>query len=266
MRTTFVILVLGTLAFEPSVVCGQSVVTKGQAKGIVTQAASAAEQLARAAKLEMQMERTPIPQKFDLLGQTMANLSLVRKVWPDDKKAVVRSGVREADLATEFNLLPKAIEILLEILPAAAKTDTEPQVEQKLGFAYEQTGNTVEGEKHLLAAEQAMHRTHPNRVESEGILSSLGMFYSRQNKPQEAIQRFREAEALSGQDVVNRMTYQLAVVRESARLGKDVAVQELARFDDLAAEAQSTSLSAADATSVSHMKNDAQRVRDKVHR
>jgi hypothetical protein len=211
------------------------------------------------------MAQTPLPQKLDLLAQTWSNLAIVCKAWPNDKSACVRSGVMQADLATDFGLWPKAVEALLDILPLAVKTDAEPQVEQKLGQAYEQTGNPTEAEKHLLAAERAMHRTHPNRVESEGILSMLGMFYSRQNKPMEAIQRLREAEALQGQDIVNRVHFQLAVAEQAALLGKDVAAQELTRFDDLISEAQRTTLSPADATLISHMTKHAQRIRDKSH-
>jgi tetratricopeptide (TPR) repeat protein len=215
----------------------------------------------------MQMMRTPPgPQKFDLAAQVLANLSPVRMAWPNDKNAVVQSGIMQADLITGFGGWAKAVDVLQEVLPAAIKTETEPEVEAKLGQAYEQTGKALEAEKHFLAAEQAMHRTHPNRVESEGILSMTGMFYTRQNKPVEAIQRFREAEALPGQDIVNKIRFQLSVAEQAIRLGNNAHVAEFARLDDLILEAQRTNLSANDATMVSHLKEHAQRLRDALHR
>ncbi|MGH9424524.1 MAG: tetratricopeptide repeat protein [Thermoanaerobaculia bacterium] len=235
-------------------------------KAAAKQASSASEKLAIARRLSMQMTWAEGPLKFDLFAQTWANLELVRKAWPNDRNAVVQSGIMQADMASGFNLWPKSAEILLEILPAAVKTDAEPQVEEKLGQAYDQSGNPAEAEKHLLAAERAMHRVHPNRVESESILSTIGMFYTRQNKPLEAIQRFREAGALPGQDIVNRMQFQLSVVKQAARLGNDAGVPEFARFDDLIRESQRTPLSPEDATQIRDMKQHAQRIRDASHR
>lgn len=171
----------------------------------------------------------------------------------------------QADLAGEFGILPKAVNALLEVLPAAAKTAAEPQVERRLGQAYEQAGNIAESEKHFLAAERALHATHINRVESQATLTSIALFYSRQNKPQEAIRRFREAGNVPGQDLVNQARLQLSVIQEASRLGKDAAAPELARFDDLVAAARRTNLSSVDATLLNHMAQHAQRIREKSH-
>jgi lipopolysaccharide biosynthesis regulator YciM len=265
MRKVRVISLLLAVASTSSILCATTVVTGRSAKVMVQKAASAAEQLAIASRLSLQIARTPAPRKFDLFAEAWSNLSLVRKAWPTDKKAVVRSGIMQADLAVEFNQWTKAVDVLLEVLPAADKADTEPQVEQKLGQAYEQVGNLAESEKHLLAAERAMHRVHPNRVQSEDILISLGTYYSRQNNPHEAIKRFREAAGLSGQDVVNRMQFQLSVAKEAARLGKDAAVPELRILDDLVSEAHQTRLSPADATLVNRIAQHAQRIHDSLH-
>jgi hypothetical protein len=96
----------------------------------VTPAASAAEQIARAVQLIQQMERTPPPKKFDFFAEAWSNLSLVRKVWPNDKSAFLRSGVMQADLAAELGVWPKVVETLVEVEPVAATTDAEPPVEQ----------------------------------------------------------------------------------------------------------------------------------------
>jgi tetratricopeptide (TPR) repeat protein len=239
--------------------------TSSSVKAQVRPAASAAQQLAEASRLWQEMDRTPAPQKMNLFAQTWSNLTLVRKAWPNDKVACVRSGIMQADLAGEFGILPKAVDALLEVLPAAAKTPTEPQVERRLGQAYEQAGNTAESEKHFLAAERALHATHLNRVESQATLSSIALFYSRQNKPQEAIRRFREAENLPGQDLVNQTRFQLSVAQEAARLSKDAAAPELAHFDDLVAAARRTTLSSVDATVLNHMVQHAQRIREMNH-
>ena len=230
-----------------------------------TAAASAAQQLAEAQRLWQEMERTPLPQKMNLFAQTWSNLTLVRKAWPNDKVACVRSGILQADLAGEFAAMPKAIDALLEVLPAAAKTSMEPQVERRLGQAYEQAHNIAESEKHFLAAERALHATHLNRVDSQSTLSSIALFYSRQNKPQEAIRRFREAGNLPGQDAVNQARFQLSVVQEAARISKNAAAPELARFDDLVASARRTNLSSTDATVLNHMVQHAQRIRETSH-
>jgi tetratricopeptide (TPR) repeat protein len=264
MKKTLSIALFSTLVISASAFCAEGTVSSSSIKGSATRLASPAEQIAQASRLWQQMERTPAPQKLDLFAQTWANLALVRKAWPNDRNACVRSGIMQADLAAELGVLPKAVNALLEVLPAAAHTNMEAQVERRLGRAYEQSGNPAEGEKHFLAAERALHATHTNRVDSQAVLSSVALFYSHQNKPQEAIQRFREAENLPRQDLVNQLHFQLSILDEAARLGRDAAAPELAHFDDLVSAARRTTLSPVDATLVNHMTQHAQRVRDKV--
>jgi len=229
---------------------------------MVSAAPTAAAQIARAQQLLQQLQQAPPAQKFELFAQAWGNLAIVRKRWPNDKNAVVRSGIMQADLAAEFGAWSKTIEPLTEILPAAAKTDSEAQVEQKLGQAYERTGNAAEAETHLLAAERALHSAHAGRVQAESVLSTVAMFYARQNKPQEAIQRFRAAANLPGQSAINKTHFQLNVADQAARLGRDAAAPELTRFDDLVLAARSTSLTPADATLLDHMVQHAQRLRN----
>jgi tetratricopeptide (TPR) repeat protein len=146
-------------------VLSSTVASCASSKAVATPAASAEAQLALASKLWQQMERTPQPQKFDLLAQTLANIAIVRKQWPNDKRAVVRSGMMQADLAAEFGALPQALDCLLDALQAASKTEMEPGVELRLGKTYEQMNNTGEAEKHFLRAERTMHAQHLSRVE-----------------------------------------------------------------------------------------------------
>jgi tetratricopeptide (TPR) repeat protein len=230
-------------------------------KATVTPAASAEAQLAQASRLWQQMERTPPPQKMDLLAQALANLALVRRQWPNDKRAVARSGIMQADLSAEFGALPKAIDGLWEALPAASNTDLEPGVELRLGKAYEQLGNATEAEKHFLSAERTMRASHLNPVESHSILNNTGLFYSRQNKPSEAIRRFHEAQQLPGVSVAVKVSLQLSAVKEGGKLGKDVWAPEIAKFDELIVEAQHTSLSHGEASAIDDMQKDAKRVR-----
>ena len=269
MKKTICAALLAAVAIPASMMAAQavskSVSTASIPGATVTPAQTAQAQLAEAARLWKQMEQTPAPQKFTLFAQAWSNLALVRKAWPNDKNAFVRSGVMQADLAGEFRLWNKAIGALQEILPAASKTAMEPQVEQKLGKAYEQSGNTAQAETHYLAAERAMHSTHVNRVESEAVLSSVALFYARQNKPAQAISRFREAANLPGQDAINKLHYQLSAAEQAARVGRDAAAPELSRFDDLVLAARKTNLSPVDATLVNHMTAHAQRIRDTVH-
>jgi hypothetical protein len=88
------------------------------------------------------------------------------------------------------------------------------------------------------------------------------LFYSRQNRPSEAIRRFHEAQILPGQGVVNKLSLQLSVVKEAVKLGKDVSAQELAQFDQLVADAQRTNLGHDDATAVNDMQQHVKRIRD----
>ena len=264
MKNALSLAVVVTLAPAASTASAASS-TSSSIKAQATPAASAAQQLAEASRLWQEMERTPAPQKMNLFAQTWSNLTLVRKAWPNDEVACVRSGIMQADLAGELGIMPKAVGALLEVLPAAAKTNLEPQVERRLGQAYEQAGNPTESEKHFLSAERALHATHLNRVESQATLSSVALFYSRQNKPQEAIRRFRQAGNLPGQDLVNQTRFQLSVVQEAARLGKDAAAPEVARFDELVAAARRTNLSSVDATVIDHMAQHVQRIREKSH-
>ena len=232
-------------------------------KASVTPAASAEAQLAQASRLWAQMERTPPPQKFDLVAQVLGNLAIVRKQWPNNKDAVIRSGIMQADLAEEFGVLPQAVDGLLEALPAASKTDMEPGIELRLGKAYEQMGNATEAEKHFQGAEKALHGSHINRIESTDILNNVGLFYARQNKPSDAIRRFHDAQKLQGQDVVRRASLQLSVLKEAVKLDKGVSAQELAQFDDLVAEAQRTNLNHDDAAAIGNMQQHAKHIRDK---
>lgn len=260
MKTALSLAVVVTLGLAAS---AANAAATSSVKVQATPAASAAQQLAEASRLWQQMERTPGPQKMSLFAQTWSNLTLVRKMWPNDKAACIRSGIMQADLAGELGIMPKAVDALLEVLPAAAKTNLEPQIERRLGQAYEQSGNAAESEKHFLAAERSLHAAHLNRVESQATLSSIALFYSRQNRPQEAIRRFREAEALPGQSAVTQTRFQLSIVQEAARLGRDAAAPEVARFDDLVAAARRTNLSSADATLLDHIVQHAQRIREK---
>lgn len=235
------------------------------ASATATRAASAAEQLAQASRLWREMENTPAPRKLELFAEVWSNLTLVRRAWPDDKVSTVRSAIMQADLAGELGILPNAVTPLLEVLPTASHTGFESQVERRLGQAYEQMGNAQESEEHFLAAERAIHSSHAGRVEAEETLSNVAMFYSRHNNPRAAMQRFREAANLPGQDVVNQMHFQLAIAEQAARLGKDSAAPEFARFDDFVSAAHHTTLSAADANAVNNMMKHAQRIRDKEH-
>ena len=237
--------------------------SSASSKAVATPAVSAQAQLALASRLWQQMERTPPPQKFDLLAQALANIAIVRKQWPNDKRAVVRSGIMQADLAAEFGALPQALDGLLEALPAASKTDMEPGVELRLGKTYEQMGNAADAEKHFLAAERTMHASHLNRVESSDILNSVGLFYSRQNKPSEAIRSFHEAQNLPGQDAVNKLSLQLSVVKEAVKLGNEVSAQELAQFDQLVADAHRMNLGHDDAAAINDMQQHVKRIRER---
>jgi len=169
----------------------------------------------------------------------------------------------QADLTAEFGALPKAIDALLEALPAASKTDMEPGVELRLGKAYEQQGNAAEAEKHFLGAERTMRASHLNRVDSEDILASTGLFYSRHQKPLEAIQRFHESQRLPGQDVVNRAMLQLQVLREAVKTNAETSKQEFAAFDDLIAEVQHSTLGHGDAVVIADVQKDAKDLRER---
>jgi len=267
MKKTICAVLLAAVAIPMSMMAAaaKSVTTASTPRATVTPAQTAQAQLAEASRLWKQMEQTPAPQKFTLFAQAWSNLALVRKAWPNDKNAFVRSGIMQADLAGEFRLWNKAIGALQEILPATSKTAMEPQVEQKLGKAYEESGNAALAETHFLAAERAMRSTHVNRVESEAVLGSVALFYARHNKPAEAISRFREAANLPGQDAINKLHYQLSAAEQAARVGRDAAAPELSRFDDLVVAARKTNLSPVDATLVNHMTAQAQRIRDNAH-
>ena len=104
---------------------------------------------------------------------------------------------------------------------------------------------------------------HINRIESTDILNNVGLFYARQNKPSDAIRRFHDAQKLQGQDVAERASLQLSVIKEAAKLDKDISAQELAQFDDLVAEAQRTNLDHDDAAAISNMQQHAKHIRDK---
>ncbi len=232
----------------------------------VIPAANGAEQIRRAIQLQQKIYQVQLPQqKFDALAETMANLQIIPKVWPNDTAAIVRGAIMQADLGAEFGLYPNIIEALLPILPLVGNTTSEAGVERRLGEAYEMSGKFVEAEKHLLAAERSLAPT-ANRVEAEAVLGNVAMFYSRRNQPREAIKRLRRQGQWPGQDVVNKMISQLEILKNAVRLrddpAHDVARQELARFDDLLFLARGTILSPGDAHLVESMAQHAQRIKN----
>lgn len=253
-KLIFTLIVLNAITLH-----GQT--TRMTVKATATRAASAQEQIAIASRLTRQMEQTSGPQKMELFAQAWSNLRVVREFWPNDKDAIVRSGILQGDLAVEMGGWGPAIAPLLEVLPAAEKTPMEPLIERRLGEAYENTSNVAEAEKHLLAAERTMRSAHLDRVEMQAILSGLAMFYSRQNKPREAIQRFREAMNLPGQDHVGRIGFQVSIAEQTMRFSPNEADTEFARVDDLILAARKTTLSPSDANLVNVMADHAQQLR-----
>jgi tetratricopeptide (TPR) repeat protein len=258
------ILFLAVFTFVAGAQAGTGTGTSNAFK--VRPAASAAEQIDRAKELMRKMHQTPPPAKFDLFAEAWSNLGLVRKVWPNDKNAFLRSGIMQADLGAEFAAWPNVVQALVEVEPAAAKTDMEPQVEQKLGQAYERIGNVAEAEKHLLAAERAMHSAHSDRVQSQEILTSLATLYSRQNKPQEAIRRFREAQELPGQQSINKVQFQLQIAEQAAHVSRDAAEHELTHLDEFVSAARQTTLTPAEATLLNDVVSHAQRLHNPPQR
>jgi tetratricopeptide (TPR) repeat protein len=231
----------------------------------VSRAASAAEQIARASSLWMQMDHTPLPQKMDLLAEAWANLALVPKAWPNDANAVVRSAVMEADVAAEFGLWGKVVRPLTDALPSAAKTNSTAEVEERLGQAYAEIGDPSAAEEHYLAAERAMHTDHVNRVESQAIVSGLANLYARQNKRPEALQWFHAARDLGGQDAAHRVVFQTLAAEQALRIDRKTLTAELAQLEELIAAARRTTLSPADATTVNHAEQQADRIRAAAH-
>jgi tetratricopeptide (TPR) repeat protein len=242
----------------------QGVTSTAISKAVVTPAISADAQLGQASKLWQQMGRTPLPERLDLIAQTFGNLDLVHRQWPNNKRAIVRSGIMQADLAAELGALPKTIDALLLALTAASKTDQEPAVEWRLGKAYDESGNPAEAEKHFLNAERTMRSSHLNRIESQNVLNTSGLFYSRQGKPAEAIRRLHEEQLLPGQDAVGKAVLQLSVVKEAVKLSKEESAKELADLDSLIDQAQRTNPGHDDATLISDVQKDAKRIHDQT--
>jgi hypothetical protein len=236
----------------------------------VVPAASSADQIRRAIQLEQKVYDAQQPQqKFDALAETLANLQIIPKLWPNDTTAIVRGAIMQADLGAQFGLFPNIIGSLLPIVPLVQRTALEPGVERRLGQAYEMTGNIAEGEKHLLAAERSLGSSQVDRVEVRAVLGTIAMFYSRRNQPREAIKRLHRQADLPGEDIVNRMMSQLQIVKQAVRLSDDPLHQEakgeLAAFDQLLFRARGTPLTAPDANSVEHMAQEAQRIKDRHH-
>jgi tetratricopeptide (TPR) repeat protein len=194
----------------------------------------------------------------------MANLDLIHRQWPNDKRAIVRSGIMQADLAAEFGALPKTIDALRLALAAASNTDQEPSVEWRLGKAYDEAGNPAEAEKHFLNAERTMRSSHLNRIDSQNILNTSGLFYSRQGKPEEAIRRFHEEQLLPGQDAIGKAVLQLSVVKEAVKLSKEESAKELADLDSLIDQAQRTNLGHDDAALIGDLQKHAKRIHDQT--
>jgi len=233
----------------------------------VTPAANGAEQIKRAIQLQRKIDEAQLPQqKFAALTETLANLKIIPKTWPNDTAAVVRGAMLQADIGAEFGLFPVITDALLPVIPLVQKTAQEPDVERRLGEAYEMMGKYVEAEKHLVAAERSLTPKLMDCADANAVLTSVAMFYARRNQPREAIKRLRRKAELPGQDVVNKMISQLEILKQAVRLSDDpayaVARQELATFDDLLFRARGTTLSSQDARLVENMANHAQRIKN----
>ncbi len=236
----------------------------------ITPAANGAEQIKHAIELQRKLDQAQEPQqKMQLLAETLANLSAVPKMWPNDTAAIIRAAIMKADIGAEFGLFPNIIEALLPIAPLVQKTDAVPGVERRLAEAYEMSGKFAEAEEHLLAAERSLESARVNRVEAEAVLGATAMFYARRNQPREAIKRLRRSAELPGQDVVNKMINQLEILKQAVRLSDDpghaVARLELATFDDLLFRARATSSRVEDSKLVENMAQDALGVKYRHH-
>ncbi len=69
-----------------------AIASSAASRSVVTPASSAEAQLAQASRLWQQLERTPPPQKQDLIAEAMGNLVIVRKLWPNDKRLLATTG------------------------------------------------------------------------------------------------------------------------------------------------------------------------------
>lgn len=151
----------------------------------------------------------------------IANLDVVRRVWPKATAAIVEAAHLQADVALEFNLPRNAVDALAAALPAAKATTHEAWLEYRLGMAFELSGQLTNAEEHYITAERNVQFARLERIERNDALQRIGQFYARQNKPREAMKRFREAAGLAGQRPADRALYHLMALREAVRLQDD---------------------------------------------
>lgn len=213
----------------------------------VQTAPTAAEQLKRAQDMIHKVGQVKDPQqRFAAFAEAHANLTVIRKQWPNDKGAIVRSALMQSDLGIAWNLPQNVVDDLTPVLPLVAKTADETIVERRLGQAYEHLHNGTEAEKHLLAAEQALHGAHVNIVDSEATLDAVAMFYLRQKKPREAIARFHAVADLPGQSPLLKASSALSSLQAALTLddepGHDTANRESQALDQYIYEARQKNL------------------------
>lgn len=161
--------------------------------------------------------------------EVIANLDVVRQRWPKATDAIIEAAFLQADVALEFNMPRNAADALAAAVPAAANTERDAWVQFRLGAAREAAGQLADAEKHFLAAETSPRFKKLDRIDANEALQTIGMFYVRQNKPREAMKRFRLAAELPNQTPEHAALHRLSALREAVRLKDDDSKAEAKR-------------------------------------
>lgn len=158
--------------------------------------------------------------------QVMSSLAIVPVRWPEAKAAVLESSLMRADLALQWEMPQNAVESVLPILRQSEMTNYHVELEERLGRAYLQLGDTVKGEAHLVAASKSPMFSKVNHAVATGVLQELAMLYSRTGRSREAAKQWRSAAMLPSQTPNNRAAFLLAALKEAVAFADAAGIAE----------------------------------------
>jgi hypothetical protein len=167
---------IGLLLLAASVTQAQKLPEPGGKPGVtVVPAATAAAQIERGRALSEKFYRAQSDQEREAaFAEAWANLAILARVWPTDTSALLEGALIRADLASNWGLHQNIVEVLVPVAEYAKGTPREPDVELRLGQAYERLGNARDAEVHLTAAERSLPSIHACPIRTPSTMQASG--------------------------------------------------------------------------------------------
>jgi Tfp pilus assembly protein PilF len=177
--------------------------------------ASSREQLEYARSL---MQRLPmIREAHDIhvaVANAAGNLTVIERVWPDDKAAIAEANVLLAQLYLDGQMPRNAVQ---EAERALASAPNEHRLHAVAARAHDRLGHKTEA---AASFEKVLKTFDPRRgtpLQNVRVLSAAAFFFEKEKEYEKSAAALRRAAALEGLRPANRLTLLLQSAERSAR-------------------------------------------------